>query len=139
MRGDMGTSSVRVLLVDDFESFRRFTSLTLQSRPEVQVICEASDGLHAVEQAEKLRPHLILLDISLPGLNGLEAARQIRRVSPKSKILFLTLQSSADVVREALSLGAQGYVLKAQAQLDLLAAVEAILRGEHFVSSGLIG
>jgi len=133
----MATSSVRVLLVDDFESFRRFASLTLQSRPEVQVIFEASDGLQAVEQAEKLKPDLILLDISLPGLNGLDAARQIRRVSPKSKILFLTLQSSADVARKALSLGALGYVLKAQAQEDLLAAVEAILRGEHFVSNGL--
>jgi len=135
----MGTSSVRVLVVDDFEPFRRFVCSTLRDRPEVQVICEVSDGREAVEQAEKLQPDLILLDIGLPRLNGIEAARRIRKLAPQSKILFLSQESSADVVREALSLGGRGYVLKAQAQKDLVAAVKAVLQGKQFVSNGLAG
>jgi CheY-like chemotaxis protein len=103
------------------------------------VICEASDGSEAVQKAEELRPNLILLDIGLPKLNGLEAARQIRKLAPESKILFLTQESSADVVQEALSLGALGYVVKAHAGTELLAAVQAVLQGKQFVSSGLSG
>jgi len=135
----MGTSSVRVLVVDDFEPFRRFILSTLQDRPELQVICEVSDGLEAIAQAEKLQPDLILLDIGLPKLNGIEAGRQISKVAPQSKILFLSQESSADVVREALGSGGQGYVLKAQAQKDLLTAVEAVLQGKQFVSNALAG
>ena len=105
----------------------------------MQVICEASDGLEAVQKAEELRPDLILLDIGLPKINGLEAARRIRLLVPDTKILFLTQESSADVVRAALSLGAVGYVVKARAGTELLAAVQAVLRGERFVSSGLSG
>jgi len=109
----------------------------LGKRPELQVICEVSDGLVAVHKAEELQPDLILLDIGLPTLNGIEAARRIRKVAPKSRILFLTQESSADVVQEALSLGAAGYVLKVRAGSELLAAVEAALQGKQFVSSGL--
>ncbi len=105
----------------------------------MQVICEASDGPEAVQKAEELRPDLILLDIGLPKLNGLEAARQIRKLAPEAKILFLTQETSADVVQEALSLGALGYVVKAQAGAELLAAVQAVLQGKQFVSSGLSG
>jgi len=100
----------------------------LGKRPELQVICEVSDGLVAVHKAEELQPDLILLDIGLPTLNGIEAARRIRKVAPKSRILFLTQESSADVVQEALSLGAAGYVLKVRAGSELLAAVEAALQ-----------
>jgi CheY-like chemotaxis protein len=104
--------SVRVLVVDDFEAFRRLPCSILETMPELQVICQASDGLEAVQRAEELQPDLILLDIGLPTLNGIEAARQIRRFSPDSKIIFLTLESSTDVVQEGLNLGARGYVLK---------------------------
>src|SRR6266436_2651248 len=104
--------SVRVLVVEDFASFRRFICSTLATNPDLQVICEVADGLEAVEKAEELKPNLILLDIGLPSLNGIDAARQIRRCAPKSKIIFLTQESSADVVQEALSLGALGYVSK---------------------------
>ena len=107
--------------------------------PELQVICQASDGLEAVQRAEELQPDLILFDIGLPTLNGIEAARQIRRFSPESKIIFLTLESSTDVVQEGLNLGARGYVLKTRAALDLVAAVEAVLDGRRFVSAGLSG
>jgi DNA-binding NarL/FixJ family response regulator len=104
------TSSVRVLVVDDYEPFRRFVCSTLGKRPEVQVICEVSDGLEAVQKAEELQPDLILLDIGLPTLNGIEAARRIRKLSPESEILFVSQESSADFVQEALSLGAAGYL-----------------------------
>jgi DNA-binding NarL/FixJ family response regulator len=131
--------SVRVLVVDDFEAFRRLPCSILETMPELQVICQASDGLEAVQRAEELQPDLILLDIGLPTLNGIEAARQIRRFSPDSKIIFLTLESSTDVVQEGLNLGARGYVLKTRAALDLVAAVEAVLDGRRFVSAGLSG
>ena len=103
------------------------------------MVCEVADGLAAVQKAEELKPDLILLDISLPSLNGIEAGRQIRKVAPNAKILFLSQESSEDVVREALSLGARGYVIKTQAGSELLPAVEAVLRGKKFVSKGVHG
>jgi DNA-binding NarL/FixJ family response regulator len=129
----------RVLVVEDFEPFRRFICSTLRKRPEFQVVEEATDGLEAVQKAEKLQPDLIILDIGLPSLNGIDAARQIRKLCPKSKLLFMSQESSADVVQEALALGALGYVVKAQAGSELLPAVEAVLQGRQFVSSGLSG
>jgi DNA-binding NarL/FixJ family response regulator len=132
-------SPVRVLVVDDFEPFLRFIRSMLQERPELQVICEVSDGLEAVQKAEELQPDLILLDIGLPTLNGIEAARRIRKLAPECKIIFVTQEPSADVVQEALSLGAAGYVLKAQAGNELPAAVEAVLQGKQFVGRGLAG
>jgi DNA-binding NarL/FixJ family response regulator len=129
------SSGIRVLVVDDNEPFRRFVRATLSVRPELQIIGEASDGLEAVQKALELQPGLIVLDIGLPSLNGIEAARRIRKLSPKSKILFLSQESSADVVQEALCLGALGFVTKTHAGSQLLAAVEAVLRNEQFVSS----
>jgi DNA-binding NarL/FixJ family response regulator len=102
---------------------------------DLQVIGEVSDGLEAVQKAVELQPELILLDIGLPGLNGIEAARQMRSLVPESKIIFLTQESSADVVQEALSLGARAYVVKTRAADELLAAVEAVLSGKMFVSA----
>jgi DNA-binding NarL/FixJ family response regulator len=133
----METSTVRVLVVDDYEPFRRFLCSTLKKRPDLQVIGEAADGLDAIEKAAELRPDLIVLDLGLPGLNGIEAARRIRKLSPQCKILFVSQESSADVVQEALELGALGYVVKTQAGSELLAAVEAVLQGRQFVSGGV--
>jgi DNA-binding NarL/FixJ family response regulator len=129
-------SSVRVLVVEDFEPFRRFVCSMMEDGSQLQVICEVSDGLEAVQKAQELQPDLILLDIGLPGLNGIEAARQIRKLVPRSKILFVSQESSADVIEEALSLGALGYVLKAHAGSELLVAIEAAREGRQFVSSG---
>jgi DNA-binding NarL/FixJ family response regulator len=126
-------------VVDDFEPFRHFVVSVLQKLPAVQVICEVSDGLAAVQKAEELQPDLIVLDIGLPKLNGLEAARQIRKLSPNSKILFLSQESSADVVQEALGLGAFAYVVKSDAGSELLTAVCAVLRGEKFVGLRFAG
>jgi DNA-binding NarL/FixJ family response regulator len=105
----------------------------------LQVIGVASDGVEAVQKAGELQPDLILLDIGLPSLNGIEVARQIRKLSLKSKVLFVSQESSADVVQGALGTGAQGYVLKSDAERELLEAVNAVLRGEQFVSGRFAG
>jgi DNA-binding NarL/FixJ family response regulator len=128
-------SMVRVLLVDDFESFRRFVASAIATRSELQIIGEASDGLEAVEKAEELQPDLILLDIGLPMLNGIEAAQRIRKRCPHSKILVISADSSMDVVRGALATGASGYLVKSNAGRELLNAIDAVLRGEEFLGS----
>ena len=132
-------SSDRILVVDDFEEFRRLVCSTLKKRPNLPVICEASDGLEAVRKAEELQPDLILLDIGLPTLDGFTAARQIRKLAPESKIIFVSIESSPDMVQEAFSFGALGYVLKTRIRSDLLVAVEAALEGRQFISPGLLG
>ena len=135
----MPARSIRVLIVEDYEPFQRFIASTLQKQPELQVICKASDGLEAVQKAEELQPDLIVLDIGLPSLNGIEVARQIRKLSPKSKILFVSQESSADVVQEAFGTGAHGYVVKSDAGRELLEGVNAVLRGEQFVGNRFSG
>jgi len=107
----------------------------LGKRRDLQVIGEVADGLEAVREAVELKPDLILMDIGLPSLNGIEAARQIRKLVPESKIIFLSQECSDDVVQEALRVGAWGYVVKRSAGIDLLAAVEAAISGKRFVSS----
>jgi len=128
-------SLIRILVVDDFEDWRRRVHSLLQARPTWQIIAEASDGSEAVQKAEELKPDLIVLDVGLPKLNGIEAARQIRQRSPSSKIIFLSQNSDLDVVREALSTGALGFVSKIDAGRELLPAVDAVLGGKQFVSS----
>lgn len=130
-------SSIRILICDDHEGWRRQVRSLLQARSQWQVIAEAVDGPEAIQKAEELKPDLIVLDIGLPSLNGIAAARQIRKLAPEAKIIFLTQESSADVAQEALSSGALGYVVKAHAGSELLAAVEAVCKGKQFVSSGL--
>ena len=128
---------MRVLVVDDFKKFRQFVCSTLGKDPRLQVVGEASDGLEAVHKAQELQPDLIVLDLSLPTLNGLEAAQQIHKLAPQCKILFLSQEFSAELVQEALRSGAIGYVVKARAAIDLLAAVQAVLQGRQFISDGL--
>jgi DNA-binding NarL/FixJ family response regulator len=120
--------AIRILVVDDYQDWRRRISQLLQVHPEWQVVCEVSDGLEAVQKAKELRPDLILLDIGLPGLNGIEAARRIRQLSPNSRIVFLSADNSQDVVQVALSTGAQSCVHKTRASNDLLPAIDAVLR-----------
>jgi len=123
------------MVVEDFLSFRKFVCSKLEQTAELQVICEVSDGLEAVQKAEALQPDLILLDIGLPGLNGIEVARRLRDLAPKSKIIVVSQESSADFVRQAISLGVKGYVFKTQAEGDLLTAIDAVLAGEQFTSN----
>jgi CheY-like chemotaxis protein len=103
----------------------------------MQIICEVEDGPEAVQKAGALQLEVVLLDIGLPRLNGIEAARQIRNLSPKSKILFVSQESSADIVQAALETGAKGYVVKADAGRELIAALDAVLRGQTYVSKSL--
>jgi DNA-binding NarL/FixJ family response regulator len=132
-------SSIRVLVVDDYAPFRHFVRSTLQKQPELQIVCEVSDGLEAVQRTQELQPDLILLDIGLPTLNGIEAARRIRELSPTSKILFVSEHRSWDIAEEALRSGASGYVVKSEASNELLSAVESVLRDRQFVSASLQG
>jgi len=131
--------TIRILMVDDYKDWRCKVRVLLQTRPEWQVICEVSDGPEAVQKAEELKPDLILLDIGLPTLNGIEVARRIRRLSFNPRIIFLSADNSLDTVHVAMDTGAQGYVYKPHAQNDLLAAIDAVLRGGKFVSSILEG
>ena len=100
-------SSVRVLVVEDYELFRRFVCSTLAKRQDLQIVGEATDGLEAVHMAEELQPDMVLLDLGLPNLNGLEAAKRIFQVAPAAKIIFLISTNDKDVVGAALSTEAQ--------------------------------
>jgi DNA-binding NarL/FixJ family response regulator len=128
-----------VLLVDDYEPWRRFERLTLLAQQDLQIIGEAADGDEAIQKVVELQPEVILLDISLPGLNGIEAARQIAKVAPNSKILFVTETRSIEMAEEALSTGAAGFVIKSDAARELLPAIKTVLEGRRFVSASLAG
>lgn len=121
--------------MEDFQSFRHFVRSKLEQRSDLLVICEISDGLEAVRKAEELKPDLILLDIGLPTLNGIDAARRILGKEPKSKIIFASQETSADIVQEAMRMGACGYVFKSHAENHLMLAVDEVLSGRQFVSS----
>lgn len=123
------------LVVEDFLPYRTFVSALLREELAFRVVSEASDGLEAVRRATELNPDLILLDIGLPGLNGIETARRLRELTPRSRIVFLSLEGSADVVEEALSSGALGYVHKSRAGKDLAPAIATVLDGKQFVSN----
>ena len=128
---------VRILIVDDFASWRKCVARLLQQEMDLQIICHAADGLEAVERSAALQPDLVLLDIGLPNLNGLEAARQIGKISPGTKILFVTENRCQELARAALDTGAFGYLLKSDAGTELLPAVRAVLAGRRFVSRTL--
>lgn len=123
--------------MDDYAPWRRFVFLTLQTAEKMQVIGEAADGFIAVKKAKELRPDLILLDIDLPGLNGIEAARQIREFCPNCKILFASVETSSHIAAEALRTGAHGYLIKAHAGRELLPALKALCQDERFLSDSL--
>jgi DNA-binding NarL/FixJ family response regulator len=137
--GNLKTPIIRVLVADDYEPWRRFASLTLQTQPQLQVVGEASEGIEAIAKAQELQPDLTLLDISLPKINGIEVARQILARFPQTKILFVSLNNSPDIAETALSTGAGGYLVKSDAGTQLLPAIRAVLDGKRFVSARLRG
>ena len=130
---------IRILVTDDFAPWRRLVSSLLEKNPGWHVVAEAVDGLEAVQKAQELTPDLILLDIGLPKLSGIEAARRIRKVAPNSRILFVSTHADLTLGEVALDTGASGYVFKLNAGRELLPAVEAVLAGKRFVSRGLKG
>jgi DNA-binding NarL/FixJ family response regulator len=124
-------ATIRVLVVDDFEPFREVVRLTLAERRELEVIGEASDGPEAVQKAMELKPDLILLDLGLPTMNGIEVARRFRELVPDARIIFFSQESSVDLVEEARRMGVWGYVVKAKAGSQLLPAVDAVMSGKQ--------
>src|SRR5579864_1631471 len=126
---------LRILIADDHEVARHGIRSLLESHPGWEVCAEAKDGREAVEYANRLKPDLILLDIGMPNLNGLDAARQILAVAPETNILIVTMHDTEQVVREVLSAGARGFLLKSDAGRDLIAAVEALQHHRTFFTT----
>jgi DNA-binding NarL/FixJ family response regulator len=129
--------TIRILLVDDHPIVRQGLKTLLEGHSGWEVIGEASDGAEAVEKAKNLSPDVMVLDVTMPRMNGLEACRLLRRQSPALEILFVTQHDSPQMMREALEAGARGYVVKSNAARDLLAAVEAV--SQHRVFTALNG
>lgn len=125
----------RILIADDHELIRRGILAQLSHHPDWTVVAQATNGREAVEQALRLKPDLIVLDLTMPELNGLSAARRILAAHPAARILILTMHESQQLVREVLAAGAQGYVLKSDAGRTLVAALEALLEGRPFFTS----
>jgi len=130
-------TQLRVVIADDHAVVRSGLRLILGSQPDIEIVGEAATGEEAIRQARSLRPDMILLDIAMPGLNGLEAARAIRQEAPEVRIVVLTMYDDEAYLREFLQLGAAAYVLKEAADTELLAAIRAVQRGEPFIYPSL--
>jgi len=127
-------STVRVLLADDHTLVRAGLRKLLESMPEIEVVGEAGDGLALLELAEQLQPHLVLMDIAMPGLNGLEATARLVKSHPSIRVMILSMHQNEEYVRRALRNGAVAYLLKDAAPMELGLALAAVLRGETFLS-----
>jgi len=129
---------VRVLVVDDHEVARRGIRSVLAGNPNLKVVGESADGEEAVRKTAELRPDIILLDISLPGMSGIDAGRTVHKISPETHVIFVSQHDSVRIAKDAMSFGASGYVVKSDAGRDLLAAIDAAQKGRIFVSRTLI-
>lgn len=145
MVGDVGIfggtgemASIRVVVVDDHEIARRGIRSVLAGNSDLEIVAEVRDGEEAVERVQAIEPDIILLDISLPGMSGIEAARNIRKVSPACRIIFVSQHDSLLLAKDALLAGASAYVVKSDAGRDLLAAIDAVQAGHTFVSRTLV-
>lgn len=127
-------SAVRVLVVDDFEPWLSFVKAALHEEPGMQIVGTALDGLEAVVKAQGLQPDLILMDISLPSLNGIEATRRIRRLVPDAKIIFLSLEDQPEIVKSALAAGGCGYIAKLDAHRELPSGMKVVAHGNRYLS-----
>ncbi len=131
------TETIRVLLADDHAVLRSGLRLLIERQPGIEVVGEAGDGNEALARAKALQPDLVLLDINMPGLDGLAALPRIRQESPASRVLILTMHDDVSYLQEALRAGASGYVLKRAVDSELLMAIQAVMRGETYVHSAM--
>ncbi|GIU79798.1 MAG: DNA-binding response regulator [Bryobacteraceae bacterium] len=130
----MNTKPVRILLADDHSLVRQGFRRILESHPDFEIVGEAADGRQAVEMTEKLKPDVVVMDVAMPGLNGIDATRQICETSPRTRVLALSMHRDAVYVREILRAGARGYLLKDAIDADLVSAVRAVARGEGYIA-----
>lgn len=133
----MSQLTTKILIADDHEVVRHGVRELLSAHPGWETCCEASSGRDVVDMAQEQRPDVAVLDLSMPGLNGIEATRQILKVSPDTRIIIFTMHETEDLVREVFQAGAHGYVLKSDAGTHLVAAISAVLEGRHFCSTKL--
>ena len=130
----MKKTVTRILLVDDYGPWRRFVLSTVNAASGLEIVGEAADGLKAIERGLELKPDLILLDIGLPNLSGVEVARRVGEILPDTKIIFLTQNSDKELMMQCLSNGGMGYVVKGDAGKELLLAIEAVMQGTRYIS-----
>src|ERR1700686_5915773 len=125
---------IRVLLADDHAMVRKGFRLILEAQPDMEIAGEAGNGREAVELAEKLQPDVVVMDVAMPELNGIEATRRLASSLPRTRVLALSMQKDSMYVREILRAGARGYLLKDSGDADLIAAVRAVAKGEGYIS-----
>jgi two-component system, NarL family, nitrate/nitrite response regulator NarL len=135
VRGEAGISErLKFLVVDDHEQFRKYVCGLLESQPRFAVVGEAANGVEAIGRASEVQPDVVVLDINMPVLGGIEAAEQILLLAPKTQIIFLTQDDSEMMIEGAMAKGARAYVVKQSAATDLVKAVECVVTGKKFVS-----
>ncbi len=133
----MEMGKIRVLLVDDHAVVRTGLRLIIDSQADMHLVGEAKDGLEAIQKAQELEPDVIIMDITMPGLGGLEATRRIKREDPKAHVLMLTMHDSEQFFFQALQAGADGYVTKTAPEWELLAAIRSVYQGSCYLNSGV--
>jgi len=129
----------RILLADDHAILRAGLRLLINGQPDLEVVAEADNGVKVLSLAEDTHPDIVLLDLTMPGLSGLDVLRSLKQVSPESRVLILTMHDDESYLRQALSLGAAGYVLKKAVDSELLNALRAVARGETYIHSAMMG
>lgn len=128
---------IKVLLADDHAILRAGLKLLLDAEPDIEVVCEAEDGIAAIQKTAELKPDVVLMDITMPGLNGLHATREILQTHPDVKVLVLTMHDDEGYLRQFLRAGASGYIVKKAVDTELTAAIRAVYRGDIFVYPSL--
>jgi DNA-binding NarL/FixJ family response regulator len=134
----MSNEKISVLLVDDHSLVRKGFRRILEDDPEIQVVGEAPDGTEAVKLAQELEPRVIVMDMAMPGLNGMQASIEILKILPKTAILMLSMYSEENYVRNALDAGAKGYILKDAMDIDLATAIKQVAAGQKVLAPGLL-